>query len=414
MLTMVTVDDTRPRTDLERLLVDSAMDAAVEAVEEGRVDVDGLDTFVDQLVERMNEISRQTIEETGARLGATLIETRHVPLAWEATVREGFESRLAAAWSPALELLDTLIYVASEAGGEFATEQMASRRWTDQTEVLVRIHARACLIAREVLTLIRAGYPSGAHARWRSLHEVAVVAFFIEEGGPSVARSYLEHDVVASWRNLMVAKRADPSYVFPADEEEELRRQTASLSAKYGHDFLDDWGWAARRLRDLGTIKVGQRARFADIEHAVNMGHMRSWFQMANHPVHAGPKGLFFDLGAEANRGLFKFLAGASNTGLYEPGHGAAISLMQATIALLFSDTTLERSITVKAITVVADEAASAFLRCDNDIERIVDIHHGAIRRRGLFAYRRRREMAPGRARARARRRLTTLAPTRQ
>ena len=43
-------------------------------------------------------------------------------------------------------------------------------------EVQTRLHARACQIAREVLTLLYAGFAEGAMARWRALHELAVLS----------------------------------------------------------------------------------------------------------------------------------------------------------------------------------------------------------------------------------------------
>ena len=42
--------------------------------------------------------------------------------------------------------------------------------------MLIRLHGKAVLTAREVLTLLRNGYSSGAFARWRTLHEVRVMS----------------------------------------------------------------------------------------------------------------------------------------------------------------------------------------------------------------------------------------------
>ena len=54
-------------------------------------------------------------------------------------------------------------------------------------EALSRLLARACRIAEEVLVLLKAGYGQGALARWRALHEVAVVADLIAENGEDCA-----------------------------------------------------------------------------------------------------------------------------------------------------------------------------------------------------------------------------------
>jgi hypothetical protein len=63
---------------------------------------------------------------------------------------------------------------------------------------LVKLHARACLISAEILSLLRSGHASGAHARWRALHEVAVIADFLASGDSDLARGYLLYEHVES------------------------------------------------------------------------------------------------------------------------------------------------------------------------------------------------------------------------
>ncbi len=64
--------------------------------------------------------------------------------------------------------------------------------------VLTRSHARACQIAREILTLIKNGYADGAMARWRALHEISVISSFIAKHGNEVAEKYLLHSNIES------------------------------------------------------------------------------------------------------------------------------------------------------------------------------------------------------------------------
>lgn len=44
---------------------------------------------------------------------------------------------------------------------------------------LTLLHARGCLVALEVHGLLRTGHAAGAQAQWRTLHELAVVAFLL-------------------------------------------------------------------------------------------------------------------------------------------------------------------------------------------------------------------------------------------
>jgi hypothetical protein len=54
---------------------------------------------------------------------------------------------------------------------------------------------------------------------------------------------------------------------------------------------------------------------------------------MASHNVHANPKGVFFKLGILAESQVL--LAGPSDAGLADPGHGTALSLLNVTGALV-------------------------------------------------------------------------------
>jgi len=58
-----------------------------------------------------------------------------------------------------------------------------------QFEALVRLQAGAARVAGEIYALLLSGYASGAHARWRTLHEIAVTALFIAQRGQGNGRS---------------------------------------------------------------------------------------------------------------------------------------------------------------------------------------------------------------------------------
>src|SRR5260370_36714366 len=67
-------------------------------------------------------------------------------------------------------------------------------------DVLARSHARACQIVEEILCLLECGLSDGAMARWRTLHEVAVVASFVATHGEDLAERYVSHQAVESKR----------------------------------------------------------------------------------------------------------------------------------------------------------------------------------------------------------------------
>ena len=95
---------------------------------------------------------------------------------WE--YQQQFEERLRKHWGKPLKLLDLFISLATEAGDEFnKTFRDEAARSNDAVfKALTLLHARGCQVASATLVLLRSGYSDDAHARWRALHEIAVVA----------------------------------------------------------------------------------------------------------------------------------------------------------------------------------------------------------------------------------------------
>src|SRR5450759_4096197 len=243
---MAQLDKTRPSTPLERQVAQAVADIAAEL---------GLESIDPKWV---SEAVVAGLQEAGFAVSDRLLETMDEAVGYEEIERKGFEQRLQRLWSPALERLQALIIAASEAGATFALERRKARRWGPRDEALVRIHARSCLIAREVLTLLRAGYASGDHARWRSLHELAVTAFFVSEHGEGVAEAYLLHAAVASRKDARTyqANAETLGYRPLSDlERDRTEAQVQLLARKYGKSYLgtgvgqrSSWTWTCPRF----------------------------------------------------------------------------------------------------------------------------------------------------------------------
>src|SRR5207249_4603059 len=197
-------------------------------------------------------------------------------------------------WGPALGLLEMVREVAVEAGDDFNTEVRPQAATTEDFvfEVLTRLHARACQVASEVITLLRSGHASGAHARWRTLHEIAVVTFFLREHSDEVARRYLEHDVIQAYKSALTHRRYAQrlGQEGPTEDEfDEAKRLRDDLVAKYGRAFKRDDGWAA-------SVLPGEGRTFSEIEAATKLDQMRPYYKMASHAIHPNARALFFDL----------------------------------------------------------------------------------------------------------------------
>lgn len=205
-------------------------------------------------------------------------------------------------------------------------------------EILIRLLVRACQATDEILCLLENGFADGAMARWRTLHEIAVVAAVIWRHGEDIAKRYIEHQAVES-------KRAMEKYMaccnllgckpLSARDQAKIVKAYDRAVARYGKAFKTDYGWAAHHLRK-------DRPTFADLEQEAGRAEMRSYYQMGNDNIHAGVKSMFVRLGLlEDYTGL---LAGRSNAGLTDPGQNAAHTLTQLCILVVSVGTEGRRS----------------------------------------------------------------------
>jgi hypothetical protein len=318
--------------------------------------------------EAIGSLIEQLQEETEADVYRRLKRGGPVAVWWERRVRAGFERRLKRRWRRAIYLYDLAALSARRSGEKFNREhrEQAVVEQDLVFEALVRIHARACMIASEVRALMVSGHSSGALARWRSLHELAVVAFFVKEHGREVAERYILHEVIRTEREASKYERYHKKLGYePPDPDElaALRKAKDALVARFGPEFAGDWGWAA------GVLKG--KPKFAQIEAAAGLDHWRPHFGMASHSVHAGYKGMTFDVGYSGRAGYSAVMfAGATNAGLADPGHSAIISLMQCTTALLIYKPDFDGLAELRALQRLTDDVGEAFIEARRQLEQ--------------------------------------------
>lgn len=271
---------------------------------------------------------------------------------WEG-VYSDFEIRHTELWKNALSSLHALIIASQEAGEAFAKKYLEEERG-NKLLVLVALHARSIQVANEVLCLLKSGYADGAHARWRTAHEIAVVASFLARCSEVTVRKYLEHEAVESYKAMQqYQEHAESLELEPYSDNEisELEELKVSLVNKYGKEFLGSYGWAARKL----NVK---KPTFYTLEAAVGIDHLRPYYRMASHNVHANPKGINFRLGL--SDGTEMFLSGPSNYGLSDPGQGIAITLGQINVSLLHArlnmDSLVYSKVLMKFVNLVQNE----------------------------------------------------------
>lgn len=96
-----------------------------------------------------------------------------------------------------------------------------------------------------------------------------------------------------------------------------------------------------------------------DIEAAAGLERLRPFYKWANDNVHAGARGSLRRLGMQMRAG--KILLGSSDIGLDEPGANSALSLAQATVALMLVKKNADRVVFARVAMGLQAEVAAAF-----------------------------------------------------
>jgi hypothetical protein len=274
----------------------------------------------------------------------------------------GFVARNKKRWKKPLDLLELLWLITEEIGSKFNTTERPNAVATKnyRFEALVSLHARALLVTREVMCLLEGGFPDGALARWRSLHEVAVTAAFIQRNEQEIAHRYLASFPFAAYRAAVQANEhaaragLDP---FTEDELRQMRAQCEPLEQRFGPEMRHDYGCASPALNI-------QKPNFAQIEEAVELKHWRPRFRWASQHTHSPYRPPLALLGtAEVSQPLH--LVGQSNSGFTDPIHMTAISLNQATGSLLITRPDLDTIIFLRVIHDLVEEIGEAALAVD-------------------------------------------------
>ncbi len=262
---------------------------------------------------RLRDLIEVVVEDLSGKILADLKRKWRAESSRQRRELAGFRKRLHERWELPLEGLRMLLTICRELGDSINQElrQSPGPSRKHLVEVMTRSHARACQVTEEVICLLEGGFADGAMARWRTLHEIAVVSFFVAAHGEDLAERYVLHQVVES-------KRAAADY--------------EKCHSRLGYEPMHG-----------NEIKA----------------HLRAHYRMASHNVHANPKGVFYKLGLLHQSQLL--LACPSNAGLADPGHCAALSLAQVSTVLGTLQPTLDNNVALHMIARLVSQLGDLF-----------------------------------------------------
>ncbi len=277
-----------------------------------------------------------------------------------------FSDRIDLRWSKGLDPLRMMLIAAREVGEEFSNKLQRSKAKTGilKREALMILHIRACRTTLEILTLIENGFPDGAYARWRTLYEISVVAFFISRYGDEAAKRYMAHDAVSARESLVneckfAGHQYDPATL--EGEAKEIEGDFQEVVRAFGKSFAGQYGWAAYNLDKKSP-------RFKDLEEAVDWGALPPDYKWSSFMVHAGSAGALRTLGTIGDHQIIH--AGATNAGLDIPAINTAFSLLQITSLIFPRPNQLETAVQMKGLIILRDKVLKECRKAAQKLEK--------------------------------------------
>ncbi len=310
--------------------------------------LDGTEKKMHAILENLPSIINESSDAESEKLLSNIKRRTSLILRGVKKYQKSFNKELDKKWRKPLDLLEVFVVLSEEIGADFtddiinAPTEDISPRFT----VLSRSHARSCQVSKEIITLLRNGFADGAHARWRTLHEIAVETNIINRNEDELARRYIDHDLVQRLQSAKAFHKYDQEFGGENVTQEELQDLEVAckdLAKLYSKDFLGDNGWAV-------SLTGKTRTTFADLESLADFAHMRPAYKLACLNVHGGARALFFRFGLRYDGDENFLLTGSSMSGLANPAQNTAYSLLQITSALLTYDVNLDYLVAMKVL----------------------------------------------------------------
>ncbi len=201
-------------------------------------------------------------------------------------------------------------------------------------------------------------------ARWRTIHELAVVMTLINDHGQDLANRDIDHDVVEAAHDAREYQQHHKTLGYEPYTSVELagiQRRSDEVLKKYELEpnFRYRHGWAAKAI---GITKP----TFEQLEQAAKLGHMRPSYSMASHGVHSQSRGILFQLGQIGPEGQ----SWRCDAGLADPGHSTLISLLQCTAVFLCIAPDVDAAMILPAMQRFVNEAGGTFLKIHKTLVR--------------------------------------------
>lgn len=318
------------------------------------------------------ELFSEFVETISSSLFSDLKKSAPAMLKSERKNAKQFQNRNFKRWRSAFDQADMIYRSAEEMGDNFrrafGSEAMEQNNY--KFDALSRIHGKALLVFSEAIQLLRGGFPDGALSRWRTLHELLVVAAVLSRSDNEISLRYIAHFVFEQLRAAkLYNKHAEAANLkpIPSVEIEAIEARKVEFQERFGSCMNSAYGWAHPLFLNQ---KKGWKATFLDLEEMVGMDHWRPRYKWASQHTHAGSQNVMSLLGESESKELV-ILVGPSNSGFIDPFQMNALHLADITGLLLMLRPNADTKIQSNVLKMMADEIGYIALNAEkNSLEK--------------------------------------------
>lgn len=321
----------------------------------------------DELNALVEENYREWINHVARAVHEDLQRRSKEMLAEEGRNTRDFERRNKRRWKLPLDQLKVMIRIVEESAEGLVAEWNKKHKDDPYTfGALNHLCVRSLMLAREIICLIEGGFADGALGRWRSLHETAVAACFIAEHDELTAERFMASFICKSKKAMLqVNEYAERANLDPFSDKDirAAEKECRELEERLGKGLGDDFGWAREALSAKG------KPTLFDLEQATGLDHWRPRYRWSSQNIHSGYRPPFSSLGmAEAKAMLH--LTGQSNSGMVDPIHMTAISLLVAATSFLTRWPNADRLVTARILDQISQDIGPLAMKVEANSAR--------------------------------------------
>ncbi|HHQ6628252.1 TPA: DUF5677 domain-containing protein [Serratia fonticola] len=344
--------------EIEDILVKNAISVAEDSGNSVEYVLDKFKIKFEPLLDKLSLIYKNGLEKN-----------KDDYLSYHVEEMRSFEQRLYKDWGRPLGRFELMIVMCRELGAQVNDEFRSGGNKSYKLEVLTRLHAHSVQIACEILHLLKGGYADGAMARWRSLHESAVVSKLISVSEEIVAEKYYYHKFIDDYKfSLSYEEHCDSLEFERLDENTaaKIKDKYDELLSKYGENYKNEYGWCS----DLFNKK---KVNFFEVESFVGLSHLRPFYKFSSNRVHIGSKSIDYKLGLSLSSQIWDeeiLLSGPSNEGLIDPMQCAGMSLVDITDSLLSIILSIDMMVSSKVLSLWNEQMKQELIEAEASLKK--------------------------------------------